>query len=396
MDHSKVIGIKSALKAIKSPIQALSIAIEKGVKKGGKQPFKEFNDLFDSSESELNDLRNNDGITTMLTQFTNYVLKEGIQDNLNHLNETGLKILSIKPDVRQIRTKSGEPLEVSFAKKGMHQLSNELRELTAIRNHFAFVMTETTETDIDFDIDIEREVNNNVSPVDLLLNLDDMLDSVFNRHYFRDYDISEMLTDLDFSNVEDQELFNSLTIGTSRRPQFSMVTEFDDMFDRLVSAQNEENKKLKERAPAQHHAETLTRLNKLITKQHEHSLSMKTRYQFKSLDKPYDPETKPDWNWSQSTTNDLFKIFAYEIKGNYPEVNPERIDMINKIGHHIISMKPDIAGLKIRGEKVEDIFARKGLGELAEKITSMQPEEDLSMKVDGLPTSEDYDRGMAP
>jgi hypothetical protein len=222
-----------------------------------------------------------------------------------------------------------------------------------------------------------------------------MLDNVFNRHYFKGYDISEMLTDLDLSNDEDKELFNSLTIGTSRKPPFSMVTKYDDTFDRLVSAQNEENKKLKERAPAQHHAETRITLNKLITKQHEHSLSMKTPYQFKSLDKPYDPETRPDWNWSQSTTNDLFKIFVYEIKGNYPEVNPERIEIINNIGNHLISMKPDIAGL-IRGEKVEEVFARKGLGELAEKIMSMQPEEDLSMKVDGLPTSEDYDRGMAP
>jgi hypothetical protein len=137
MNHSKMTSIKSALKAIKSPIQALSIAIEKGVEKGGNQPFKKFNALFDYFESEGKSLHipGSGGKTTLLAQFAKYVLEEGNQGNLKHFNEAGVKILSMNPDPRRIRTNTGEPLEDLFSSIGMHEFSNKLKELRAIRNH---------------------------------------------------------------------------------------------------------------------------------------------------------------------------------------------------------------------------------------------------------------------
>jgi hypothetical protein len=137
MNHSEVISIKSALKAIKSPIQALSIAMEKGVEKGGDQPFKAFNALFDYFESEGKSLHipGSGGKTTLLAQFAKYVLEERNQGNLKHFNEAGVKILSMNPDPRRIRTNNGEPLEALFASVGMHEFSNELIELKAVRNY---------------------------------------------------------------------------------------------------------------------------------------------------------------------------------------------------------------------------------------------------------------------
>jgi hypothetical protein len=107
-------------------------------------------------------------------------------------------------------------------------------------------------------------------------------------------------------------------------------------------------------------------------------------FQLDLLNIPFDPNATPKWNWSQSTTNDLFKIFACEIKSNCTVNDPERIKMLYNIGRQILTMKPElnverringesiIESICIRGEPVNQLFTGKGLGRLYYAISTLQ------------------------
>jgi hypothetical protein len=345
--------------------------------------FKKFNELFDELQPKGMLRMDPKNTTKIFAEFSHYILKNGVQDNLEHLNETGLKILSMIPNLGAVKLSDGEPVELMLSSKGMGQFADEIRVLKGIRQAFVqktFEDSDPANRDVVYDTSIHGEPQFDVQA---LSNLDDMLDNVYNRYYFRDYDISEMLTDLDCRNNDDMDLFLQVTRGTSRTPTFRGKFDYDSAFT-YESSDNQT--KLNVEAKKVELEERIELNNDLISHHALHQ-PLRTDYQFITLRKPFDPTETPEWKWSQSTTNDLFKIFAYEIKGNYPETNPNRIRMINNVGNHILSMIPELQGLEIRGEKVEKVFARKGLGELADKVIELKSkqEDEYSMQMGSVP-----------